>query len=356
LSNPDGQPDSSTMRRGIEQHSVTHEPVAYHLRRAHPSDLLNMEGENYIWDRIPRWDRDGDWERPKFLHIYDKRRPGQSHGVSRLVGSLVKLRMLSRYSESEVKTAAINATIVGAIYTQLGAEYAAERLGDDSGRANWETFTEDRANFYEKSRRVMDDARFVTLFPTDKLDLNTQPRQTAGYPQFQTAFLQAFAASLGISYEQLSMDWSRTNYSSARAALNEVWRSVTRLRAILIWGFAMPIFAAWLEEALDLGEIQVPAKAPEFRDEPYAWLRSDWIGPGRGYIDPVKEAQASQLRIDSQLSTLEREAAEQGQDWEIVLEQLSREKRERERLGLLNGSTDLSIVPRTDAEDKRASD
>lgn len=356
LSNPDGQPDTATMRRGVEKHAVTNEPVAYHIRRAHPNDLLlDPSGEAFVWDRFPRWDRLGDWERPKVLHVYDKRRPGQSRGVSRLVGALLKMRMLSRYSESEVKTAAINATIVGAIYTQLGADYAAERLGDDgAGRLNWDQFTEQRAGFYEKSRRVMDDSRFLTLFPTDRLDLNTQPRQTAGYPAFQTAFLQAFAAALGVSYEQLSMDWSRTNYSSARAALNEVWRGVMRLRAILIWSFAVPVFAAWLEEALDLGAVPAPAAAPDFHDAPHAWLRSDWIGPGRGYIDPVKEAQAAQLRMDNDTSTLERENAEQGLDWEMTLEQKARERAERERLGLPAGRTDLAILPRSDLPDDRA--
>jgi lambda family phage portal protein len=268
----------------------------------------------------------------------------------------MKMRMLSSYSQSEVNTAALNATIVGSIYTQLGADYAAERLGDDRGPQNWDQFNESRANFYEKSRGVMRDSRFLTLFPTDRLDMNTQARQTSGYVQFQVAFLQAFAATLGISYEQLSMDWSRTNYSSARAALNEVWRSTMRLRSILIASFAVPVFTAWLEEALDIGEVEAPAGAPDFHDAPYAYLRSDWIGPGRGYIDPVKEAQAGQLRIDGQVSTLEREAAEQGLDWEMVLEQLARERAEKERLGIGAARTDLSIQPRTDAEDRRANE
>jgi hypothetical protein len=155
--------------------------------------------------------------------------------------------------------------------------------------ADWDTFNAQRASFY-KDRSVLDDARFLTLFPTDRLDLNTQPRQTAGYPAFQRAFLQGLATSLGISYEQLSMDWSSTNYSSARAALNEVWRGVQRLRAILVWGFALPIFAAVLEDALDNDLIEIPKGCADFYEQPAAWLRAQWIGPGRGFIDPVKEA------------------------------------------------------------------
>lgn len=354
LSNPYGQPDTETLRGGVEK-DQNGAPVAYHLRRGHPGEAFSMSASLALtWDRIERWDRIGDWDRPKVLHVFDKERPGQSRGVSRLVRSLTKLRGLSRYSESEIRTAAINATIVGSLYTQMGAEYAADRLGNDPvPGADWSNFNTQRAGFY-KNQNVLDDARFLTLFPSDRLDLNTQPRQTAGYPAFQTAFLQALAASIGISYEQLSMDWSRTNYSSARAALNEVWRGVNRLRAILIWGFAQPTFAAWLEDALDGDAIEVPNGVPDFHEAPAAWLRSDWIGPGRGFIDPVKEAQASQMRTDGMISTLEREAAEQGGDWELILEQLARERAERQRLGLSETSgADLSVQPRTDVEDRR---
>jgi len=55
---------------------------------------------------------------------------------------------------------------------------------------------------------------------------------------------------------------------------------------------------------------------------------------GRGWIDPVKEAQAAQLRMEIGISTLEDECAEQGKDWEEVLEQRAREKGKLEELGL----------------------
>lgn len=355
LSNPNGAPDSETLRGGVEKDGDG-APIAYHIRREHPSDVFGLTADPFHWDRIERWDQVvPGWDRPKVLHLYDKRRPGQTRGISRFVANIVKTRLLSRYSENEVKTAAINATILGSIYTELGAEYAAERLGNDAGQTNWSEFNTQRADFY-KDRRVMEDARFLTLFPSDKLDLNVQPRQTAGYPAFQTAFLQAFAASLGISYEQLSMDWSRTNYSSARAALNEVWRGVQRLRAILVWGFALPVFAAWLEDAIDAGEVELPEGAPDFYDAPAAYLRCEWIGPGRGFIDPVKEAQAAKMRQDGRISTLEREAAEQGGDWELIIEQLARERAEMERLGLGGPTTDMGVQSRTDLPDPRGRD
>ena len=54
----------------------------------------------------------------------------------------------------------------------------------------------------------------------------------------------------------------------------------------------------------------------------------------RGWIDPVKEAQASQIRMQIGLSTLEEECAMQGMDWEEVLEQRAREQAKLQALGL----------------------
>src|SRR6185437_5924639 len=85
-------------------------------------------------------------------------------------------------------------------------------------------------------------------------------------------------------------------------------------------------------------------------DAPAAWLNADWIGPARGFIDPVKEAQASSLRIDGRISTLEREAAEQGQDWEQIIAQLARERQAMDDAGIPGVVTDTKIVPPTDAQ------
>ena len=74
--------------------------------------------------------------------------------------------------------------------------------------------------------------------------------------------------------------------------------------------------------------------APDFYERRPAWTRCKWIGPGRGWVDPVKEVKAAQLRMQIGLSTLEDECASQGLDWEEVLEQLAREKSKILELGL----------------------
>ncbi len=118
----------------------------------------------------------------------------------------------------------------------------------------------------------------------------------------------------------------------------EAWRFFSGRRQWLATYWARPVYALWLEEAINKGLIE----APNFYQQKQAWTRSKWIGSGRGWIDPVKEAQASNIRMNIGLSTLEEECAAQGLDWEEVLEQRAREQAKQKELGL---TTDNTVAP-----------
>jgi capsid protein len=112
--------------------------------------------------------------------------------------------------------------------------------------------------------------------------------------------------------------------------LGEAWRFFQNRRVWLATYWAAPVYRLWLEEAINAGQIE----APGYYDNVHAYARAKWIGPGRGQIDPVKEAQAAQVRMDALLSTLEDECAEQGKDWNEVIEQIAIENQRLKELGL----------------------
>jgi capsid protein len=116
--------------------------------------------------------------------------------------------------------------------------------------------------------------------------------------------------------------------------LNEVWRHITSMLSGFTDQVVTPVYAAWLEEAFDRGYIVRPAGAPDFWDAPGAYVSSRWIGPPRGYVDPVKEAQAAAMRMDSLVSTLQRECAEQGLDYDETLDQIAAEADEMKARGI----------------------
>ena len=173
----------------------------------------------------------------------------------------------------------------------------------------------------------------IPIFPGDKVAPFTPSRPNSAYGAFVENLLRHIGTGLNIPYELLLKDFSKTNYSSARSALLEAWRYFNGRRQWLSTYWATPVYELWLEEAVNKGLVD----APDFYENRYVYTRCKWIGPGRGWVDPVKEAQACQIRMDIGLSTLEAECAGQGLDWEEVLEQRAWEKAKLAELGLTTG-------------------
>ena len=80
----------------------------------------------------------------------------------------------------------------------------------------------------------------------------------------------------------------------------------------------------------------MPLNAPNFWEglNAEAYGRCTWIGASRGQIDEKKETEAAQLRMNMNITTLEKECAALGLDWREVLQQRAREKKMEDELGL----------------------
>jgi len=336
ICNPYGERDTMTRRLGVEQ-TPDGQPLGYWVRAAHIGDY-------WAADEQMRWvyaERETWWGRPMFVHGFEPLREGDTRGTSPFLTLVASLRMLGKFTDAELASATINATFAATIESDEEAEEVAQRLKPAAEvKLGWQAQLGSRFEFLEKFPVRLNGSRVPVLPPGATLKMNASPRQTTSFPAFETAFLQTIASRLGLAYEQRKGDWSKTNYSSARAALNEVWRGIERLSAQFVEQVVTPLHLAWADEAFERGFLKAPPGAPEFWDAPHAYLRGRWIGPGRGYVDPVKEMQAAALRMEGLTSTLRDECAEQGKDWEEVLDQIAFEEKALAERGL----TRLSLV------------
>lgn len=323
LSNPQNRSNTEFLRDGIELDSDG-AAWRYYIRSAHPGDY-------YAGARTARWDvvdRETEWGRPIVIHDFEPSRAGETRPVSPLAPVLAKFRMLSQYDRAELQAAILNAVFAAFLESPFDGEDIVHGLD------NVVRYQELREETAKRTGLKVDGVRLNMLAPGEKFNMTQAVRPAVAFGAFETTCLRNIATAMGLSYEQLAMDWSQTNYSSARAALVEVWRYIGARRAFFSAGAVMPHYMAWMEEAFDRGYLEVPPGAPDFWDEPYAYLGCEWIGPARGWVDPVKEAQGAQLRQEGMLSTLEKEGAEQGIDWQETLVQRARELREIDRLDL----------------------
>ena len=61
---------------------------------------------------------------------------------------------------------------------------------------------------------------------------------------------------------------------------------------------------------------ELPKGAPGFYEARAFWCNVDWIGPSRGFVDPVKEITATILALQNRLMTYGEAWAETGRDFD----------------------------------------
>jgi lambda family phage portal protein len=320
LGNPPGRISGQSLREGIELNDYG-EAIAYHIRKSHPGDALLLAGDP-AYERVPARTAHG---RRRVIHLFEQLRAGQTRGKSVLTAVMAAFKMLDHYQRIELQTVVVNSMIAAFIETPLSGEQIAELFGTpeklNASRAAWEV--------------KLEGASVIPLHPGDRLSTFVPSRPNEAYAHFVEAVLRYIGTGLNLPYELLMKDFSKTNYSSARAALLEAWRYFNGRREWLATYWARPVYELWLEEAVARGEVQ----APDFHARQAAYSGCKWIGPGRGWIDPMKEAQASGERLRNNITTYERECAEQGLDWEETLEQRAREEALAKKLGLAHAAS-----------------
>lgn len=331
LSNPNEKPDTDELTQGVE-FNEDGEAMAYHFRDSHRNDF-RWSSKRWSWTRVPRIGDDG---RRIVIHAFDEERAEQVRGVSPFAPILLAFRDLQRFTEAEIGAAVINATFAAFIKSGFDPAAVVEALGLDNPdvAAIGTSWHDSRMGIYGPGGLSVKDNKIPALAPGDEVEINNTTRQVGAFGAFKKAYLQDFATALGIPYMVLSEDWESVSYSAARAALAETWRIVTEDRASFIADTVSPIFAEVITEAFYRGYLVEPDGWPDFEDEPGAYLNANWTGPGRGYVDPLKEAQANELLRQMGVTTLDQICADQGRDWEDTLEQLAVEREKLREMGL----------------------
>lgn len=331
LSNPQDRADEDWLSQGIEL-SEDGEPLAYHFRDAHRFDY-RWSAKRWSWTRLPRVDEDG---RLVVIHGFDVDRSEQLRGVSPFAPILIGFRDLQRFTEAEIGAAIINATFAAFVKAGFDPVSVSDALGLDAGQMSGmgQSWQDIRASIYGEKGISIRDNQIAMLAPGDAVEINNTTRQVGAFGDFKKAFLQDFAACLGIPYMVLSEDWEGVSYSAARAALAETWRIVTEDRTAFVADTVSPIFGEVVTEAFWRGMLAEPDGWPSFEEAAGAYLHASWTGPGRGYVDPLKEAQANELMLQMGTTTLDKVCADQGQDWEEVAAQRQVERNLLAEMGL----------------------
>lgn len=331
--NPQGKADSNKLRAGVEinKHGAA---LAYWVKSAEVDPYFGGLNINGKWKRIPR---ELPWGRQQFIHVFEPFEDGQTRALSSFVSVLSRLKMLDKYQSTKLQNAIVGATYAAAIESELDAKAAFELIGEgEKGTdklAQWLGVVD---QYHDGADVRFNGVKIPHLVPGEKLHINSPGNADHGYSDYEASLLRYVAAGLNISYEQLSKDYSKVSYSSARASLLESWRYNRGQKKVIADRLANQIYSLWLEEAISKKLLKLPNNLPlaHFFKHKSSWCRASWIGAGKMQIDGLKEVKESVLRIQSGLSTYENECANNGIDYLEMFDQQEREIDERKDRGL----------------------
>jgi lambda family phage portal protein len=362
LSNPDGRADTQMMRRGIKK-NIFGQPLGYYIRVAHPYDYwIDSDASQYRWRYI---EATKPWGRRQVIHIIEQLQPDQSRGISDMVSVLKQMRMTKRFQEVTLQNAVVNATYAAAVESELPREVIFGAMG--AGQPGFGQVLGDYLKALQgyvgaAGAIAIDGVKMPHLFPGTKLNLKPMGTPGGVGTEFEESLQRHIAAALGLSYEEFSRDYTKTNYSSARASMGQTWKYMQGRKKTVADRFATMIYLLWLEEEMNAGNIPLPPgfTVDTFYTDPTlreALCSCDWIGASRGQIDELKETQSALMRIKGGLSTHEKECARLGEDYRRIYRQLAREQRMAKELNLAfaldatkQGTNDAQATMRDNAE------
>lgn len=308
--------------------------VGTFVRRSHPSDALKAYSD-MDFELVPRETPEG---RPHGFHWFVKTRAGQIRGVSTLVTILKQANMLDKFDDAYLGAATINQVLATYIESPASTEAVAQNIAPAPGASNTWGMFENKLDYYDKVKMRVGGARIPVMPPGDKITMSAVNRAIQDPTYFRNGFLRGFASSVGVSFEQLSKNFSDANYSAARAALLDVWQEIVRLRFWFGQHVLALIYSAVIEEALVKGRVE--EAVPYLPDHPFsewrdAWSGCLWTGPGFPQIDPEKEAKAAKMLLEMKIESREEIIAQRGRDIEDVFGEIAREREAAEELGFV---------------------
>jgi lambda family phage portal protein len=308
--NPDYAVDSDALAGGVQKDGYG-APLAYHILDKHPG---GAQGDNKIWRAFSAR---GPSDRRRILHVYTLLRPNQSRGVPYLAPVIEAFKQLGMYTHAEVTAALVSAKFTVFVKTQDG----------DTSFASSERGHRHRGQDYR-----LGSGSIVSLAEGEEISTANPGRPNAAFDPFVQSILRQIGVALELPYEVLIKHFT-ASYSAARAASLEALKFYNTKRAFLATHFCQPVYEEWLTHAIAEGRLHAPGYFSGDPSVRKAYTGTVWIGPAPGQIDPLKEINAAEKRIELGVSSLAREtAALTGMDWEVEFQQQRKEARLRESL------------------------
>lgn len=310
--------NGNLVRLGVEIDS-TLRPVAYYIKTAHPGENFYIRDRNDI-ERVDARD---------LYHLFLVERAEQVRGYTWFHAVLIRANLLHGFEEAAVIAARVGASKMGAF----------TRKDDGAGQpiANQLADMTDPNTGHLQMNAEPGEFLDLTGMPGVSLESWNPDYPHQNFGAFLKACFDGLASGLDVATHNLSGNMTEVNYSSARIAElaeRDAWMT---LQQWFIASLIEPLFRDWLASALIRGDITfeesgkaLPAStfskfANAARFQPRRWQ----------WVDPKVEVEAAKTQIESRLASRSEIVAQQGRDFDDVIDELAQEDKRIKEAGLI---------------------
>jgi len=270
-------------------------PVSYSISRRHPGDSMG-------------WYRDYDQvSADAMIHWFRLDRPGQHRGVPEITPALPLFAQLRRFTLAVLAAAETAADFAAVLYTDAPAN------GD--------------AAAVDPLEAVELEQRMATTLPEGwRLGQIEAQQPATTYGEFKRELLNEIIRCILMPQNVAIGNSADYNYASGRLDHQTYFKAIRVEQGDLAEIVLDRIFRQWYFELSLTSDYQALRQLP--------MPAYQWFWDGTEHVDPLKEANAQAKRLESNTTTLAREFARDGRDWEEELRQRARETELMRELGI----------------------
>ena len=288
------------IRSGVELDEHL-KPLAYWIDKKSPDGYVL-----YDPDRVPA---------SQVIHLWTRRQPDQIRGMSYLAPIIKRVKDTQDYLDAETMAARIAACF--SVFIKTNAPTGVGRLGKKDAEG--------------KPLQRIRPGMITHLAPGESIDTANPSRSPTDAKDYVGVQQRLAGAGLGLSYELMSRDFTKSSFSAARQGMLEDQKTFKPMQDYMATHFCQPIYEEFLDAAVMSGRLDIP----DYFTNRAAYNAADWIRPGQSWIDPANEVRADISAIQNGGKTMAQWCAERGYDWREQLRQMALEKKTAESLGLI---------------------
>jgi lambda family phage portal protein len=291
--------NGNRIKAGVEYDALGRR-VAYHVHRSHPGEYFG--GETATLTRVPA---------AEMLHLFEVLEPGQIRGEPAWARAIKMAHTLGNARDAIVQRMAVAAVFAGFITAPEGQD-PLETAGEDEP--------------------TLEPGRLNRLEPGEAITFPDMPDTGGNYDAFVRDSHMALAASGDVTYEGLTGDLSRVNFSSIRAGLVEFRRQCEQVQYHTIIPCLRGVWREWITQAVTGGAIDLPAfGTPAGRREAF---RVEWQPEAWPWVDPEADVAAYEKAIELGITSRRRVIVATGNDPDEIRRERQQDAAEDEADGV----------------------